>query len=120
MAPTLPPVLGSKSQLQEVILNLVGNAIAAMGEAEHGRRLQIATSPHEDGVMLEVKDTGRGLVHQSLETIFDPFVTTKPQGMGLGLALCRLIIFRHGGTITASHSNPHGASFRIVLPAATE
>jgi signal transduction histidine kinase len=120
LAPTLPPVRGSKSQLQEVIVNLVNNAIEAMGTAEHGRTLRIATTSHQEkGVMLEVKDSGRGFVHQSLETIFDPFVTTKPQGMGLGLALCRLIILRHGGSITASHSNPHGAVFKVILPAAS-
>lgn len=121
LAPTLPLVMGSKTQLQEVILNLVTNAIDAMRAAERAPRLKIATAPDQNGgVVLEVKDTGPGFVRQSLETIFDPFVTTKPQGMGLGLALCRLIILRHGGSITASHSNPHGAVFRVVLPAASQ
>jgi len=111
--------MGSKGQMQEVILNLVGNAIEAMAAAR-GRHLKIATARDQNGsVVLEVKDTGRGFVRQSLDTIFDPFVTTKPRGMGLGLALCRLIILRHGGSITASHSNPHGAVFRVVLPAAS-
>jgi len=119
LAPALPPVMGSKGQMQEVILNLVGNAIEAMAAAR-GRHLKIATARDQNGsVVLEVKDTGRGFVRQSLDTIFDPFVTTKPRGMGLGLALCRLIILRHGGSITASHSNPHGAVFRVVLPAAS-
>jgi signal transduction histidine kinase len=89
-----------------------------MTAAEHGRNLTIATTPHQDGgVVLEIKDTGQGFINQSLTSIFDPFITTKRHGMGLGLALCRLIIQGHGGTITASHSSPSGAVFRIVLPA---
>ena len=120
LAPALPPVLASKTQLQEVIVNLLGNAIEAMDSVQQARKIRLATAPEQNGgVRLEVSDTGRGFVRQPRETIFDAFVTTKPQGMGLGLALCRLIIMRHGGTITAQPSNPHGAVFTVILPAAS-
>lgn len=116
LARGLPAVLGNKAQLQEVMINVVGNAIDAM-ESAQARTLTLSTTAGEHGaVKVEVKDSGRGLGRLPASSIFDAFVTTKPHGMGLGLALCRLIVMRHGGTIAASPSTPHGAVFQITLP----
>lgn len=115
----MPLVLGNRSQLQQVVLNLVHNALEAMdGTKDRDRILEVRTE-HRDGdsIMVEVKDSGPGIDSIQLETIFDPFVTTKPEGMGLGLAICRMIIERHGGQLAASSDGKSGTAFQFVLPA---
>jgi signal transduction histidine kinase len=116
----LPPVAGHKVQLQEVVANLVKNAIEAMEDVGNDRRaLSIRTGRGNDGlVVLEVEDSGPGIDADARKRIFDAFATTKPHGTGLGLAICQRIIERHGGEISVAASHPRGAIFRVSLPAA--
>ena len=122
LAHGLPIVMGSRVQLQEVILNLVHNAIEAMAPIEvDSRSLKVRTKP--DGtkaLVIEVEDSGPGIEAERLDTIFEPFVTTKPQGTGLGLAICSRIVQLHGGQLTASSAGKNGALFHLVLPVETE
>ena len=115
----LPLVMGHAGQLQEVIVNLVHNAIDAMDVVKDDRRvLQVRTEHHGgDAINVAVEDSGSGIDPKKLDSIFDAFVTTKPQGMGLGLALCRMIVERHDGQLSVSPAHPRGSVFRIVLPA---
>src|SRR5262249_53558377 len=101
-------VLGDHVQLQQVILNLMTNAIDAMGSiTERPRVLRVRSRADEsDGVRITVEDSGVGIDPKSTALIFDTFYTTKPQGMGIGLAICRSIIEAHGGRISASSGNP--------------
>ena len=118
LSPGLPPVMGHRGQLEEVIINLVRNAIEAMDAIKDGNRvLRVKTMHHDsDGIIVAVEDSGPGIDPEKLGGIFDAFVTTKPQGMGLGLALCRMIVERHGGQLLASSSEKKGAIFQITLP----
>ena len=118
LTPDVPHIVGHRSQLQEVIMNLLQNAVEAMEAIKDDRRvLTVRTKPAGDtSIAVEVEDTGPGIDAKSLDKIFDAFVTTKPGGMGLGLAICRLIIDRHGGQISASPAHPRGTVFRMVLP----
>ena len=115
--PELPPVMGHRGQLQEVFLNLIFNAIEAM-EGKHGDRVLSLKTEHRegDGNLVRVTDTGPGIDPKSLDNIFDPFVTTKPRGIGLGLAICKMIVERHGGQLLASSGEAAGAQFDIILP----
>jgi signal transduction histidine kinase len=114
----LPPVWGDRVQLQQVILNLIVNAIEAMSEVNEGsRELLIDTSVDtSDGVIVAVRDSGPGLKSESLDRLFDPFYTTKPAGMGMGLSICRSITEAHGGRLWAAANAPQGASFHFSLP----
>ncbi len=114
----LPRVPGHKGQLQEVILNLGRNAIEAMHDVPAGNRiLRLSTDHHiHSAIILAVEDSGPGIDPERLDSIFNAFVTTKSQGMGLGLALCRLIIDRHGGKLSASSGRNKGARFEFTLP----
>lgn len=118
LASELPPVAAHKVQLQEVVLNLVHNAIDAMDAiADRPRVLRVRTEQDGHGaIALSVQDSGPGIDPQKMDVIFDPFVTTKAHGMGLGLAICRMIIERHGGRISASSAVDRGALFQVVLP----
>jgi signal transduction histidine kinase len=118
LKPDVPQITGHRSQLQEVIINLLQNAVEAMDAIEDDRRvLTVRTRRQGDeAIVVEVEDTGPGLDAQSADKVFDAFVTTKPGGMGLGLAICRMIINRHGGQLSASPAHPRGAVFRMVLP----
>jgi C4-dicarboxylate-specific signal transduction histidine kinase len=120
LADDLPFVRGDRVQLQQVILNLIMNAIEAMSEVDEGvRTLLIRTRKTEtDGVLVSVHDSGPGLAPSSLKRAFDAFYTTKPNGMGMGLSICRSIIEAHGGQLWASAHEPRGAAFTFVLPAA--
>jgi len=115
----LPLVMGHRGQLQEVVLNLVQNAIEAMDDIEDGGRLlrMRTQSDGRDAIKVSVEDTGSGIAPEKLDGIFDAFMTTKPQGMGLGLAICRMIIEQHNGKLSAS-SDPkrRGALFQFTLP----
>jgi signal transduction histidine kinase len=118
LAPALPPVMGNKGQLQEVITNLLHNAVEAMEAVNVERRvLNVSTRPDSgEAVVVEVKDSGPGIDPPLLENIFDAFVTTKPHGTGLGLAICRMIAERHGGRLSAASDGKNGALFQLVLP----
>jgi PAS domain S-box-containing protein len=121
-APDLPPVLGDRVQLQQVVLNLVVNACDAMQDnAMLDRRLVVRTDG-VDGTRLEVTvaDRGVGIPSDQLERVFEPFVTTKKTGMGLGLAVCRSIINAHGGRIWATNSADRGAILHFEMPASRE
>jgi signal transduction histidine kinase len=115
----LPVILGDRVQLQQVILNLVVNAVEAMSGVSDGtRELVISTGKAEsDGVLVAVQDTGRGLTPVGVERVFDPFYTTKPAGLGMGLSICRSIIEAHGGRLWANADLPRGSIFQFTVPA---
>ena len=118
LADGLPLIYGDRVQLQQVILNLIINAIEAMsGVAETPRALLISTGQAEPGGMfVAVRDSGPGLDPASLEHLFNAFYTTKSGGMGMGLAICRSIIEAHEGQLCASANEPRGAVFQFTLP----
>ena len=114
--PEPPFIIGHKGQLQEVLLNLVFNAIEAMDSKYGERVLSLKTERCDDGIVIKVQDTGPGIDPKKLDAIFDAFVTTKPRGIGLGLAICRMIVERHEGQLRASSPGQGGAQFEIILP----
>jgi signal transduction histidine kinase len=115
----LPRVVADKVQLQQVILNLIANAVDAMSSVSDRTRVLHVRSEldRSDGVLIMVEDSGPGIAPKDINRIFEPFFTTKSSGMGMGLSICRSIIEAHGGRLTASTGQPHGSVFRIVLPA---
>jgi C4-dicarboxylate-specific signal transduction histidine kinase len=115
----LPLIEGDRVQLQQVVLNLIVNAVQAMCAVAEGlRELSITTAQAEpNGVLVAVKDSGPGLTPASLENLFAPFYTTKPGGLGLGLSICRSIIEAHGGRLWTSANEPRGAIFQFTVPA---
>jgi signal transduction histidine kinase len=116
----LPQVLGDRVQLQQVILNLIMNAIEAMSEvSEESRDLLISTSEVEAGsVVVAVSDSGPGLPQADPDRIFQAFYTTKDSGLGMGLSICRSIVEAHGGQLWATSNEPRGAIFHMQLPIA--
>ena len=118
LAENLPLVQGDRVQLQQVILNLMVNAIQAMGAVADGtRELQITTAQAEPhSVLVAVKDSGPGMTSAGIEHAFDPFYTTKPGGMGMGLSICRSIVEAHGGGLWAGANLPRGAIFHFTVP----
>ena len=118
LAEGLLPVQGDRVQLQQVLLNLIINAIEAMRDVgEEERELLISTHNEPDGVLVEVRDTGPGLSPECLSRLFEPFYTTKPEGMGMGLSICRSIIEAHCGRLWAIPCEPRGALFQFTIPA---
>jgi len=113
-----PLIFADRIQLQQVILNLIINAVEAMSEMSGGpRQLLIRTDTDESrGIVVAVHDSGPGLKPEDLHRLFTPFYTTKPQGMGMGLAICRAIIEAHGGRLWATANRDRGASFHFSLP----
>src|SRR5271166_5802194 len=118
LAEGLPLIQGDRVELQQVILNLILNAIEAMSEMSEGpQELLITTGKTELGdVLIAVRDSGPGLAPAAIENLFKAFYTTKPNGLGLGLAICRSIIEGHGGRLWASANAPRGAVFQFTLP----
>jgi PAS domain S-box-containing protein len=114
----LPRIFGDRVQLQQVILNLVMNAIEAMSEVgEESRELLIGTGATDpDGVLVTVSDSGSGLPHANPARIFEAFYTTKSGGLGMGLSICRSIVEAHGGRLWATPNQPRGAVFCMMLP----
>ncbi|MEH2548439.1 C4-dicarboxylate-specific signal transduction histidine kinase [Bradyrhizobium sp. AZCC 2262] len=119
LAGELPRIRCDRVQLQQVMLNLIVNAIQSMSGVEDGNReLHISTvSIEPEGVCVAVRDTGHGLRPESLPRLFEPFYTTKPDGMGMGLSICRSIIEAHGGRLWATGCEPRGALFQFTIPA---
>jgi PAS domain S-box-containing protein len=119
LAPSLPPVTGDRVQLEQVLLNLIVNGCDAMSENRKlDRRLVVSSEAREnDGVCVCVADQGSGIPAGRANRIFEPFYTTKANGMGLGLTICRSIVAAHGGSLRASNNDAGpGASFHISLP----
>jgi C4-dicarboxylate-specific signal transduction histidine kinase len=112
------PVLGDRVQLQQVVLNLVMNGLEAMSTvSERARELAVTTvNIDADQVQVTVEDSGIGLDPNRIERIFDPFYTTKPTGMGMGLSISRSILQQHGGQLWATPNDGPGASFHFTLP----
>src|SRR5271170_6594761 len=118
LAESVPPVRGDRVELQQVILNLVINAVEATSALTEGpRELQIVTGRTEpDHALIAVRDTGPGLAPAVEENLFKAFHTTKPNGLGLGLSICRSIVESRGGRMWASANAPRGAVFQFTLP----
>ena len=118
----VPPVIGDRVQLQQVLLNLVMNGIQAMATVSGRRReLVISITPAApERVQVTIEDTGPGLDPAIIQRIFDPFFTTKPDGLGLGLSISRSIIEAHGGRLWASLRAPHGTAFHFTIPVASK
>jgi signal transduction histidine kinase len=124
---SLPPIQGDRVQLQQVMLNLVINAIQAMSDVHDSKReLHFTTGVVESGasvrvavrsVRVAVRDTGPGPSAENVEVLFQPFYTTKPDGTGMGLSICRSIIEDHRGRLWASRIKPQGALFQFTIPA---
>jgi two-component system sensor kinase FixL len=117
LAPCIGPVMGDRLQIQQVVLNLLMNAFDAVGDRLAGdRRVRLRTSIQERSAVIEVSDCGEGLSDEALGMIFEPFYTTKPDGMGLGLPLCLTIVHAHGGALTAQRNAEGGMSFSARFP----
>jgi signal transduction histidine kinase len=118
LAEGLPRVQGDRVQLQQVLLNLIINAIEAMRDVGEGERELLISSHNEpDGVSVEVRDSGPGFAPADIDRVFEAFYSTKPSGMGLGLSICRSIVEAHNGRLWASPNLPRGAIFRFIAPA---
>ena len=118
LKPELPPIMGHNGQLQQVIVNLIQNAIDAMDSVDSDRRVLQLRTEHNGGnaISITIEDTGPGIDPNKTDNVFDAFFTTKSHGLGLGLAICRMIIEHHDGKLSVSSANPHGAIFQINLP----
>ena len=114
----LPPAQGDRVQLQQVVLNLILNAVEAMSSVDEGaRELSISTEQSRtNGVVVAVRDSGPGIDPERIERVFDAFYTTKSSGVGMGLSICRSIIDAHGGRLWADVNEPRGAAFQFTLP----
>jgi C4-dicarboxylate-specific signal transduction histidine kinase len=120
LQPGLPAVAGDRVQLQQVLLNLILNGCDAMQTLPRDeRQLTVATGLAEDGaVYLGVEDRGTGIPGSEIEQIFQPFYTSKADGLGLGLAICRTIVAAHGGRLWATNNPVRGATLHVSLPRA--
>jgi signal transduction histidine kinase len=114
----LPTIIAERAQLQQVVLNLVINAVDAMSSVTDRKRILMVRSEmsESDHVLITVEDSGTGIEPGNASRVFDAFFTTKDQGMGMGLSVCRTIIESHGGQLWFSARSPHGSSFSAKLP----
>ena len=120
LAPDLPPVMIDRIQIHQVITNLIRNAVDAVAEAER-RLITIRTAPAgATAVEIQVQDSGPGLAEEVAERLFQPFVTTKPDGIGIGLSICRTIVDAHDGRLWATPNPDGGTIFHLILPAVSE
>ena len=110
----LPPVRVDRVQIQQVLVNLVRNALDALEAISGNRTLKIRAGLQDNAIRIAVSDNGAGI--EAPQRIFEQFFTTKVQGMGMGLAICRSIIESHGGKIWAEQAEPNGATFVFTLP----
>ncbi|RKT27565.1 PAS domain S-box-containing protein [Paraburkholderia sp. RAU2J] len=118
----LPPLLGDRVQLQQVIINLMMNAIQSM-DGIHGRPRDLLIESHMDqggNLVVAVQDSGSGIDPENADRLFDAFFTTKPSGLGMGLSICQSIVEAHGGRMSAASRQGHGATFQFGLPAIIE
>jgi PAS domain S-box-containing protein len=122
LAPELPAIVGDRVQLQQVVLNLVMNGCDAIAGGPAGdRKLIIRTEMNNgEGICVSVADRGVGLAPDNLEKVFEPFFSTKPHGMGLGLSVCRTIIDAHGGKLWAANNAERGTTFYFTIPVKPE
>jgi two-component system sensor histidine kinase DctS len=123
-APSLPPVLGDSVMLEQVLLNLTRNAIEAMQQVEPARRILRVVAALDQGsptpmIVISVIDHGHGIPDDVAERLFSPFFSTKSEGMGMGLNICRTVVEFHGGTLSHMHNPQGGTVFRFTLPAMT-
>ena len=118
LAPVLPPVLGDRVQLQQVVINLLMNGVEAMASITDRRReILVRSQLHDEGqVLVAVLDSGIGIDSSTAEKLFTAFFTTKPSGMGMGLSISRSIIRSHGGRLWAAPNPDHGAAFQFTVP----
>ena len=117
LAGDVAAVVGDRVQLQQVVLNLLMNAVEATSAAAESPKEVLVTSRNEASqVIVAVQDSGVGIDPENLNQLFNPFFTTKPHGMGMGLAISRSTIQSHGGRLWAANNSPHGACFSFTLP----
>jgi PAS domain S-box-containing protein len=117
LAESLPVIQGSRVQIQQVMLNLIVNAVEAMSQMSDGHReLLISTRAEADGVLVAVRDSGPGLPEGAIERAFEAFFTTKSSGLGMGLSICRSIVEDHGGRLWAAANLPKGTAFQFTVP----
>jgi signal transduction histidine kinase len=115
---SLPPIEGNEVQLQQVLVNLITNAIDSMATEDGDRVLSLRSKVYDSGsLMVSVEDVGKGVEPSAIDLIFKPQFTTKVHGMGMGLAICRSIIEAHGGQLWVTANLPRGAIFHFTLPA---
>ena len=120
LAADLPQVMADPVQLQQLLMNLMINSIDAMKEVDGTRQLIINSRSDNEHLLISVSDTGVGLPPHQADQIFNPFVTTKPNGTGMGLSISRSIVQAHGGRLWARDNSPRGASFNFTLPTTVE
>jgi signal transduction histidine kinase len=119
LSPNLPAVMGHRGQLIEVMLNALKNAIESLVEVAEERRIRIqSVSLDPRSVTINIEDSGMGLDPGLRTQVFEPFFSTKPRGMGLGLSICQSIVSNHRGTLSLLPASPRGAVFRVELPSA--
>jgi signal transduction histidine kinase len=120
VAPDLPPVLGDRVQLQQVLINLILNACEAMTATAERRLAATAAPMPNDTVQISIRDNGPGIPTELMDRLFEPFVTTKPEGLGLGLSISRTIVASHGGRLWAENDGPGGATVHCLLRTARD